>query len=129
MAETPNGLAIAFPIKPGVEEGNIFGFVLDTKEFIKSKIALLLSVERGERLFYANYGSDLKRILFDPNDETTENEVFNEVKKSIEDNFSLVSVTKVSAEQDNNAVLLTVKFTYQEGALNISDSLNFRFEG
>lgn len=128
MAETPNGLAIAFPIKPGRGEGNIFGFVTDTKEFIKSKIALLLSVERGERLFYANYGSDLKKILFDPNDDTTENEIFNEVKRSVEDNFSLVTVSKVSAEQDGNAALLKVNFAYQEGALTISDSLTFRFE-
>lgn len=128
MAKKRNGLAIGFPIEAGEADGNLFGFVLDTKEFIRSKIALLLSVERGERLFYANYGTDLKKLVFDPNDDSTENDLFNEIKRAVEDNFSQVRIKAVSAEQDNNSVFLKVNFEYSEGALTISDSLQFRFE-
>lgn len=128
MNKIPKGLSISFPIRAGEADGNIFGIDQDTKELLRSKISLLLSVERGERVFYGNYGTDLKKLLFDQNDTASETEVFNEIKRSVEDNFSLVKIKKVESSQEGNSVLLKVNFEYKEGSLTISDSINFRFQ-
>ena len=55
------------------------------KEMITSQILHLIFTPKGQRLRLPDYGTDLIRYIFEPNDKSTwenvKNEILNEIKK------------------------------------------------
>ena len=90
-----------------------------TVESIKNNIKLLLQTYQGERVFQPNLGMNLKRLLFEQQDEET---IF-EVENNIVDVFSIwlpfVELKDIQISTDNNQVNVNIIFSI----IRASDSL------
>jgi len=125
-----NAVNIKFPL-----ESSTKGYILKTNntsnDAVKSKILLLLTTAKNERYYFPDFGTNLKRFLFEPNDSITHQEIENDIKKSLKKYLPAVTINEISFPDPENdsAVILSIKFQYTEDAFVINDELLVEFQG
>jgi Bacteriophage baseplate protein W len=85
----------------------------DETESIRQSILLLLSTVPGERVMRADYGCDLFRLLFAPNDDTTAGLAIHYVRQAIrrwEPRVNLERVNAIRAEADPSRLDIQVEY-------------------
>jgi len=83
------------------------------EEAVKRSIRNLLLTGRGERLFNTSLGSDIRGILFEPTDPSTEQVLEGYITKTIE-NYeprALVQKVRVLVDNDTNTANVTIIFS------------------
>ena len=93
-------IGIKFPFVPS--EKNFFLGMNDTSaDEVKSQLLHLLLTKTGERLMAPTFGSDLLSFIFEPNDQTT----FEEMKSSIQESVSKwipnLTINDIIIKEDN----------------------------
>ena len=80
---------------------------------IKQAIVNLLLTNKGERLMNPNYGSDIRRYLFEPLDYGTANQITGNIKSTIDTFEPRISVLNLRAlpNMDDNG--FDVEMTYE----------------
>ena len=80
---------------------------------IKQAIVNLLLTNKGERLMNPNYGSDIRRYLFEPLDYGTANQIKGNIRDTIERFEPRISVVrlKASPNYDDNGFDITSSFS------------------
>jgi phage baseplate assembly protein W len=103
----------------------------DEAESVRQAILLLLSTVPGERVMRTQYGCDLFRLMFSPNDDTTAGLAMHYVRQAIsrwEPRIDITALTAGRARSD--PALLEIRLEYrvrrttQEDLLVYSVSLN-----
>jgi phage baseplate assembly protein W len=97
----------------------VFKSTYTTKDQIKSNLVNLLLTDKGERVMNPNFGTNLKRFLFegitDNNLETLKDNILNSILNYISE-ITVTNITLVP-NTDNNLVDLTIEYY-----LNISQT-------
>ena len=97
----------------------VFKSTYTTKDQIKSNLINLLLTDKGERVMNPNFGTNLKRFLFegitDNNLETLKDNILNSILSYISE-ITVTNITLVP-NTDNNLVDLTIEYY-----LNISQT-------
>lgn len=95
------------------------------KEMITSQILHLIFTPKGQRLRLPDYGTDLIRYIFEPNDKSTwenvKNEIFSAVTKWI-DGVSLNNIQVASSESGND-IYVRIDYTVTEGNYEYKNSV------
>ena len=80
---------------------------------VKQAIVNLLMTNKGERLMNPNYGSDIRRYLFEPLDYGTANQITGNIKSTIDTFEPRISVLNLRAlpNMDDNG--FDVEMTYE----------------
>ena len=65
---------------------------LDNKQSIRASILNILRTRKGERLFQPQLGTNIHKMLFEPNTPFTAGQINQELKSSIEDQEPRVTV-------------------------------------
>ena len=80
---------------------------------IKQAIVNLLLTNKGERLMNPNYGSDIRRYLFEPLDYGTANQIKGNIRDTIERFEPRISVVrlKASPNYDDNGFDITMSYS------------------
>ena len=80
---------------------------------IKQAIVNLLLTNKGERLMNPNYGSDIRRYLFEPLDYGTANQIKGNIRDTIERFEPRISVVrlKASSNYDDNGFDITMTYS------------------
>lgn len=80
---------------------------------IKQAIVNLLLTNKGERLMNPNYGSDIRRYLFEPLDYGTANQIKGNIRDTIERFEPRISVVrlKASLNYDDNGFDITMTYS------------------
>ena len=80
---------------------------------IKQAIVNLLLTNKGERLMNPNYGSDIRRYLFEPLDYGTANQIKGNIRDTIERFEPRISVVrlKASPNYDDNGFDITMTYS------------------
>ena len=80
---------------------------------IKQAIVNLLLTNKGERLMNPNYGSDIRRYLFEPLDYGTANQIKGNIRDTIERFEPRISVVrlKASTNYDDNGFDITMTYS------------------
>ncbi len=93
-------LGIKFPFVPS-EKNFFLGMNETSAEEVKSQLLHLLLTEKGSRLYNVEFGSDLLSFIFEPNDQTT----FEEMKSSIQESVSKwipnLTINNIIIKEDN----------------------------
>jgi phage baseplate assembly protein W len=128
---------VKFPIVDDVEKNIVFKQNFTTKEALVSNLLLLLLTDEGERFYMSDYGINLKKYIFQPNDTITESEVTEEVREKVKKFIPQLTITKVeffSAEYDQdgnklleNEISAKVDFTYSNDTFNDQGSVEITF--
>ena len=108
-------IGVALPFNgPGV-----FKSTYTTKDQIKSNLVNLLLTDTGERIMNPNFGTNLKRFLFEGITDSSLDLLKNNILISILNYISEITVTNITLvpDTDNNLVSLTIDYY-----LNISQT-------
>jgi phage baseplate assembly protein W len=93
-------------------------------EAVRQALLLLLSTVPGERVMRPEYGCELHRLIFAPNDDTTAGLAIHYVRRAIERNEPRVDVVRLDARRSPvQAERLDVALTYRVRATGRQDTL------
>ena len=81
MAKT-NYINIDFPFRDS-DNGFYFKMNKTDKDAIRADLLHLLLTNKGERLYLPEFGSDLKKFIFEPNDEITHEQIKENLNQTI----------------------------------------------
>jgi|TARA_R110000868_G_scaffold230225_2_gene483360 hypothetical protein len=119
---------INFPFKDSAE-----GFYVDitstSKDAIKADLLHLLLTNKGERLYMPDFGSDLKKFIFEMNDTITHEEIKNNLNDTIKryiPNLQIDSITFENIDVEE-AIKVILSYTITEGVFSSTDTIDITF--
>ena len=78
-----NSYNIKFPFKDDNELNAFIETNQVSKDAYSSNLLLLLLTQKGERYYEPDYGTNLLKFIFEPNDQLTANDVEDELKNTV----------------------------------------------
>jgi phage baseplate assembly protein W len=100
--------------------------MVEEKDSVRQAIFMLLSTIPGERVMRPDYGCDLYKLIFAPNDYTTAGLAIHYVKQAIERWEKRVEIILLDAYNDRqNQEKLNIVMEYRLRATQTIDQLNF----
>ena len=104
------------------------GFFIDmnkqNKRAIKSDLMHLLLTNKGERLYSPEFGTDLKKYLFEPNIVSVQADIKSEIQKAIDRFIPNLQVDKLLVEPiegKEHSVIVRLEYTVTNNAFTASD--------
>ena len=103
--------------------------VVDGRAAIRQSLLMLLSTVPGERVMRPDYGCDLQRLLFWPNDATTAGLAIHYVRRAVERFEPRVEILTVDAVADRDRPeQLDVTVVYRIRSSRIVDTASFALD-
>lgn len=127
---------IKFPLNDDVSKNTYFLMSQVTKDAFSSDLLLLLLTQKGERYYEPNYGTNLLKYIFEPNDTLTATDVEEEIKNTVSLYIPALKIDKITFNwnlDDNglpiseNQLNVNVKFIYSEDSFTDSGELDLNF--
>ena len=115
---------------PFTREDDSQGFYLDLNknryEAIRSCITHLIFTPTGQRLRNPQFGSNLIKMLFMPNEEITHSQIKEELNSSIKRFIPIVEVKNIDGEKDESGrgYRLRINYGISEGGYEIEDNID-----
>ncbi len=104
------------------------GFFLDmtqeNKRAIKSDLMHLLLTNKGERLYQPEFGTDLKKYLFEPNIVTVQANIREEIQKAIDKYIPNLKVDRLEVnpiDGQDHSVIVKLEYTVTNNTFSESD--------
>jgi len=106
----------------------VFNSTYQTKDAIKANLINYFLTNRGERFLNPNFGSNIRRLLFDNINEEKLDEIEALVSEDLQTYFPRVQPTliQVGADPDSNKVVFFLRYAVKD--TNIEDELVINFE-
>jgi phage baseplate assembly protein W len=114
---------IEFPFRDDTK-GKFLSLNTESKSAIKSDLIHLLLTNKGERLYLPDFGANLKRYLFEPNDDLTSTAIRNEIQEAVNKFIPNLKLTDLNIERlTNNEHVARVRIDYivTDDVFNSSD--------
>jgi phage baseplate assembly protein W len=110
---------------------NTFNQSYDNLVQLKSNVRNLLLTKKGERLAQPTFGTNLHRLLFEPNDEELEQKIYDTIDNSIRTWLPQLSIKEINIEatdemKNNNSINVSITFTanYNRQDFNVEFNVN-----
>ena len=109
------------------------GYYLDmtetSRDAVRSDLLHLLLTNKGERLYLPEFGSDLKKYIFEPNDKITQDEIKDNLNQTIKEYLPNLQINKVVFENMDieESIKVIISFTITEGVFNSQDTVEITF--
>ena len=132
QAQKINPLDLKPSVAVGVDipfsAGAVFNLTYETKDALKANLINYFLTNKGERYLNPEFGSDIKKLLFDNLTEEKIDILEGIVARDINLFFPRVKPSDISviAEPEINTVILQVKYSIID--TNIEDELTINFE-
>jgi hypothetical protein len=119
---------IDFPFRDS-KKGFYFKLNNTDTDAIRSDLMHLLLTNKGERLYLPDFGSDLRKYIFEPNDQITHDKIKDSLNESIKKYIPNLIVNEISFDNDEIEELIIVKlrYTVTEGTFSSSDTIEITF--
>lgn len=123
MAKT-RYINIDFPFSDS-NKGFYFKLNQTDKDAIRADLLHLLLTNKGERLYSPNFGSDLKKFIFEPNDSITHDKIRENLNETIKEYIPNLIVNSIEFRNDDIQELIIVELTYtvNEGTFRTTDTV------
>lgn len=123
---------ISFPLSDDTEKNFLFKRTKTTMDAIKSNLMLLIMTPKGSRYFMRDYGTNVIKYIFEPNDEITQTDVIDEIKNSVRKYMPKITINNVVfpdtiENKENNRLELNIYFTYNDDYYSETDYLTIIF--
>ena len=112
---------IKFPLSDDNKTNGLFEMCNVTKDAYGSDLMLLLLTEKVERYYQPDYGTNLNKFLFEQNDNLTQDDIVNDIKRTVSTFIPTLTITNVVfywKEEDNEKNALIV--------FNTADNIKFK---
>tara|TARA_R110000751_G_scaffold3656_1_gene17392 strand:+ start:334 stop:717 length:384 start_codon:yes stop_codon:yes gene_type:complete len=119
---------IDFPFKDS-PEGFYFNLNATDADAIRADLLHLLLTNKGERLYMPDFGSDLKKYIFEPNDDVTHEQIKDNLNATIKRYMPNLIINSITFKNDSIEELIIVELTYTvtDGTFNSSDTVTLTF--
>ena len=119
---------IDFPFKDS-PEGFYFNLNATDIDAIRADLLHLLLTNKGERLYLPDFGSDLKKYIFEPNDSITHEQIKDNLNETIKRYIPNLIINEIKFKEDPNEQLIIVELTYTvtDGTFNSTDTVTLTF--
>jgi len=127
MAKT-RYINIDFPFRDS-KKGFFFELNQTDKDAIRADLLHLLLTNKGERLYLPDFGSDLKKYIFEPNDEITHSDIKDNLNETITKYIPNLTIDSIEFRNDEIEELIVVELTYTvtEGTFSNSETITLTF--
>jgi phage baseplate assembly protein W len=127
MAKT-RYINIDFPFRDS-DNGFYFKMNKTDKDAIRADLLHLLLTNKGERLYSPDFGSDLKKYIFEPNDSITQAQIRDNLNETIKIYIPNLIVNDISFRNDTveESIIVELKYTVTEGTFVSSDTITLTF--
>jgi len=125
--EQDKSVGVTLPLRKG--NNGYFEVSYTTKEQIKSNIKSLLLTQKGERVMQPNFGSDLRKRLFEPITQDLDSIIEDNITEAINTWMPYVTVESIIYDVDNtlkdrNRIDLELKYSLKYSNSQILEQLN-----
>lgn len=119
---------IDFPFKDS-SNGYYFKLNNNDKDAIRADLLHLLLTNKGERLYLPDFGSDLRKYIFEPNDNITHEDIRNNLNETIKRYIPNLVVNEISFRNDEiqELIIVELKYTVTDGTFASSDTIEITF--
>ena len=119
---------IDFPFKDS-PNGYYFKLNDNDKDAIRADLLHLLLTNKGERLYLPDFGSDLRKYIFEPNDNITHEDIRNNLNETIKRYIPNLVVNDISFRNDDiqELIIVELKYTVTDGTFASSDTIEITF--
>jgi hypothetical protein len=119
---------IDFPFRDS-ENGYYFKLNDTDKDAIRSDLLHLLLTNKGERLYLPDFGSDLRKYIFEPNDSITHGDIRDNLNETIKKYIPNLYVNDITFKNDDiqELIIVELKYTVTEGTFSSSDTIQLTF--
>jgi len=99
-------------------------------------LLLLLLTQKGERYYEPDYGTDLLRFIFEPNDNLVQADVEQEIKKTVSSYIPALKIDQITFNRNvddqglpmsETQLNVNIKFTYSEDTFSEVGELELNF--
>lgn len=102
--------------------------MVDDHDSVRQAILLLLSTTPGERIMRPEYGCQLHRLVFSPNDETTAGLAIHYVRQALDRWEPRIEVLRLDAGRNpDQSEQLTISLEYRVRAIQQLDTVTLAF--
>jgi phage baseplate assembly protein W len=119
-----------FGIKYPFKNDGVQHFYVDTNESVaekvKSQLIHIVFTPKGQRIRNPEFGTDLIKFIFDPNDDMSWESVKNEVSDSVNrwaNNISIRNIEIVKNAEDEHEIYVRLDYSVIEGNKKTNDSV------
>jgi phage baseplate assembly protein W len=120
---------IEFPFQDD-SKGKFLAMNNISESAMKSDLIHLLLTNKGERLYLPDFGANLRKFLFEPNETEVQSEIKEEIQTAISKyipNLLVDEIKLVGGEagerRNEHHVLVTIDYTVTDGAFKRSDTV------
>ena len=119
---------IDFPFKDS-PEGFYFNLNATDADAVRADLLHLLLTNKGERLYMPDFGSDLKKYIFEPNDDVTHEQIKDNLNATIKRYMPNLIINGITFKNDSIEELIIVELTYTvtDGTFNSTDTVTLTF--
>jgi phage baseplate assembly protein W len=106
------------------ENGYFLDMTKSNKRAIKSDVMHLLLTNKGERFYSPDFGTDLRRYLFEPNVVSVQNDIRSEIQKAINKYIPNLKIDKLEVEpvkNEEHSVIVRLEYTVTNNTFTESD--------
>lgn len=118
-----NYINIDFPFKNS-PKGFFLNLNDNDQKAIKADLLHLLLTRKGQRLYNPDFGTDILKYIFEPNDALTWDDITQEVKAAVKKylpRLTVNSITVTPSEDSEYAATIRLDYTITEDVFEISD--------
>ena len=123
MAEKGKFINIAFPFK-GSSRGDFILLNNEDNKAIKSDLMHLILTRKGERLYLPDFGTNLLKFIYEPNDTLTRSDIKTEIIDTVKKYLPNLQINEVSVEESEDNVYhakVRIDYTVTEGIFQEKD--------
>lgn len=114
---------IDFPFRDS-EKGFFLALNTEDAKAVKADLLHLILTNKGERLYLPDFGTNLRKYLFDPYDGITESEIKTEISEAVKKyipNLKINSVTFTESEISQYGAVVRLDYTISEDVFESKD--------
>jgi phage baseplate assembly protein W len=127
---------IKFPLTDDFSTNTFFMMTQVTKDAFSADLLLLLLTQKGERYYESDYGTNLLKFIFEPNDNLNATDIEEEIRNTVSAYIPNLKINKVTfnfhKDDQGNTISesqlnVNVSFTYTEDSFSESGELELNF--
>lgn len=114
---------IDFPFKDS-PQGFFLNLNSDDQRAIKADLIHLLMTRKGQRLYNPDFGTDLLKYIFEPNDTLTLSDIKDEINTTIKKylpDLNITTLEVVQSEEIEYAATIKIAYTVTQGVFEFVD--------
>ena len=122
---------IKYPFQNEMEDNYYLDLNMSYKEKVRSEITHIIFTPKGQRYRMPDFGTDLIKYIFEPNDEETWGKIKSEIKEQVTKYLPRVSFQDINMYRDKengNHLYAEIKYAIKKGDSEEIDNIMLRID-